>query len=63
MQKSLSQVDNFFKNIILPVLTQEQKQDYKKDIFEKEVIDALKSLSNNKSPGTDGFTKDFYEAV
>ena len=61
MQKSLPQVNNFFENIILPVLTQEQKQDYKKEISEKEVIDALKSFSNNKSPGNDGLTKEFYE--
>lgn len=26
------------------------------------MTDALKSFSNNKSPGRDGLTKDFYEA-
>ena len=26
------------------------------------MIDALKSFSNNKSPGNDGLTKEFYEA-
>ena len=62
MQKSLPQVNNFFENIILPVLTQEQKQDCEKEISKKEVIDALKSFSNNKSPGKDGLTKEFYEA-
>ena len=62
LQKSLPQVNNFFENIILPVLTQEQKQDCEKEISEKEVIDALKSFSNNKSPGNDGLTKEFYEA-
>ena len=62
MQKSLPQVNNFFQNIILLVLTQEQKQDCKKEISEKEVIDARKSFSNNKSPGNDRLTKEFYEA-
>ena len=38
--KSLLQVNSFYENIILPVLTQEQKQDCQK----KGVIDALKSL-------------------
>ena len=62
LQKSLPQVNNFFQNIILPFLTEEQKQDCDKEISEKEVIDALKSFSNNKSPGNDGLTKEFYEA-
>ena len=62
MQKSLSQVNNFSENIILPVLTQEQKQDCETEISEKEVIDELKSFSYNKSPGNDGLTKEFFEA-
>ena len=60
--KAIPQVNNFFENIIIPVLTQEQKQDCKKEISEKEVIDARKSFSNNKSPGNDRLTKEFYEA-
>ena len=43
-------------------MTKEQKQDRKNEISQKEVIDALKSSSNNKSPGNDGLNKDFYEA-
>ena len=58
MQISLPQVNNFFENIILPVLSQGQKQDYEKEISKKEVIDALKRFSNNKSPGNDGLTKE-----
>ena len=50
-QKSLPQVNKF--------LTQEQKQDCKKEISKKKVIDALKSFSNIKSPGNDGLTKEF----
>ena len=61
LQMSLPQVNNFFENIIFPVLTQEQKQDCEKEISEK-VIDALKSFINNKSPGNDSLTKEFYEA-
>ena len=59
LQKSLPQVNNLFENIILPALIQEQKQDCEKEISEKDVIDGLKSFSNNKSPGNDGLTKDF----
>ena len=32
LQKSLPQVNIFFESIILPILTQEQKQDYEKEI-------------------------------
>ena len=40
---------------------------YKKDfckikIWEKELYNALKSIPNNKTPGNDGFSKEFYEA-
>ena len=48
LKKSLSQFKNFFENIILSVLTQEQKQDCKKEISGKEVIDAIKSFSNQQ---------------
>ena len=57
----LPQVNNLFENFILPVLTQEQKKDFEKEISEKEVIDALKSFSNNKSPRNHGLTKEFCE--
>ena len=62
MQISLPQVNNFFEKIILPVLSQEQKQDCEKEISKKEVMDALKSFSNNKSLANDGLTKEIYEA-
>ena len=35
LQTSLPQVNNVIENMILPVLTQEQKQDWKKGISEK----------------------------
>ena len=37
LQKSVPQFNNLFRNIVLPVLTQEQKQDSEKEISEKEV--------------------------
>ena len=58
MQNTLPQVNNFFENIVLAVLTQEQKQDCEKEIPAKEVIDAIKSFSNNKLPENDGLTKE-----
>ena len=61
LQKSLPQVNNFIENIVFPALTQEQKQDCKKKISEKKMLDALKSFSNNKPPGNEGSTKEFHE--
>ena len=61
LQKSLPQVNNFIENIVLPALTQEQKQDCKKEISEKKMLGALKSFSNNKPPGNEGSTKEFHE--
>ena len=62
LQKSLPRANNFLGYISLSVLTQEQKLDCEEEIFEKELIDALKSFSNNKSSGNDGLTKECYEA-
>ena len=35
IHKDFAKVNNFFKNIIFPVLTQEQKQDCEKEISKK----------------------------
>ena len=47
--------------ISIPVLTWEQPQTWEGPISEKELLKALKNMSNNKSPGNDGLTKEFYE--
>ena len=47
----------------IPVLTGEQSQTCEGPISENELLKALKNISNNKSPGNDGLTKEFYEAL
>ena len=47
--------------ISIPVLTWEQPQTWEGPISENELLKALKNMSNNKSPGNDGLTKEFYE--
>ena len=37
-------------------------KDTKGEITEEELLKALKKNPNNKSPGNDGITKEFYEA-
>ena len=51
----------YLNQISIPVLTGEQSQTCEGPILEKELLKAIKNMSNNKSPGNDGLTKEFYE--
>ena len=42
-------------------LTEEQKNTSDQNITEHDLLTALKSMPNNKSPGSDGFTAEFYK--
>ena len=44
-----------------PTLTENNKKELVEDITEQEVFDILCSFSDNKSPGTDGLSKEFYK--
>ena len=44
-----------------PTLSQEKKKVFEEEISEQAVILAMKSFGNNKSPGKDGLTKEFYK--
>ena len=59
---NLSEQDMFLRNISLPTLDPQQQYLCETDISEKELYNALKTMQNNKSPGNDGLTKEFYEA-
>ena len=50
----------FFDNVNIPKLSPEQINVCEGHITENELLDALKSMDNNKSPGNDGLTKEFY---
>ena len=51
--------DIFFDNSI-PTLSNEEKEECDKEITLEEILETLKSFKNNKSPGNDGLTKEFY---
>ena len=51
----LDEISNF------PKLTSKQSNDREAPLSEKELFDALKGMPDNKSPGNDGLTKEFYE--
>ena len=53
---------NIMNSIDLPCLTNEQKGFCESELREKELCNALKSMPNNKTPGNDRLSKEFYEA-
>ena len=55
-------INNFLNGVSkFPQLSTEQSLECEKFITEKELYEALKSMSNDKSPGNDGLTKEFFE--
>ena len=54
-------VTKFLDQIFLPKLNNEQIFEWEGFINEEELFSALKSMENEKSPGNDGLTKEFYE--
>ena len=51
----------YFKDETLPKLTEDDKKSCEDELTLKEIGEALKQLQNGKSPGSDGFTTDFYK--
>ena len=54
-------IEAFLELVTLPKLTNEQTLSCEGIISEDEVFKSLKSMENNKSPGNDGLSKEFYE--
>ena len=50
----------FLNLISIPQLKEDQSRDSEFILPEKNLLLVLKSVSNNKSPGNDGLTKEFY---
>ena len=53
--------DDFIEGLDVPQLSEEEPDPLETTITLKELKDALASFTNNKSPGEDGLTKEFYE--
>ena len=51
---------NFLNDLTVLSLTMEQSLSCEGNLTEKETYNSLISLENNKSPGNDGLTKEFY---
>ena len=51
---------DFLHDLTVPSLATEQSLSCKENLAEKEIYNSLISFENNKSPGNDGLTKEFY---
>ena len=59
--KNVSEIENVLCGITTPSLNNGQINLCKKDLSETDLYNAMKNMQNNKSPGNDGLTKEFYE--
>ena len=57
---SSNNLETYLNIILFPKLTKEKSKTLDGGIIENELYIALQSMENNKSPGNDGLTKEFY---
>lgn len=62
-QSNSTAKSEFWKNIVLPQMTSEQVSSLITPITAEEVRSAIKQLQNNKAPGPDGLSNDFYKIL
>ena len=60
-QNQTDKIEAYLELIPLPKLTNEQTLSCEVIVFEDELFKSLKSMENNKSPGNDGLSEEFYE--
>ena len=58
---SKTDINNYLSDCPIPQLSEEQTLQCEENFSEKEFYQALINMPNNKSPGNDGLTKEFYE--
>ena len=59
--KNVSEIEKFLCGFITLSLNNDQINLWEKDLSETDLYNAMKNMQNNKSPGNDGLTKEFYE--
>ena len=58
---NLEEMDKFLEKYNLPKLNQEEIENLNRLITRMEIKTVIRNLPTNKSPGTDGFTDEFYQ--
>ena len=58
---NLEEMDEFLEKYNLPKLKQEEIENINGPIKSPKIKTIIKNLPTNKSPGTDGFTGEFYQ--
>ena len=56
----LEEMDKFLEKYYLPKLSQEEIENLNRYIISTEIKTVIKNLPTSKSPGPDGFTREFY---
>lgn len=57
----VSKMESFLSSIDLPCLSEEDRESMEKPFSSAELLDTIKSVPVNKSPGDDGFPSEFYK--
>ena len=58
---NLEEMDRFLQRYNLPKLNQEEIENMNKPITNAEIENVILKLAKNRSPGSNGFTVDFYQ--
>ena len=57
----MEEMDNFLEKYNFPKLNQQEIENLNRPITSTEIETLIKNLPQNKSPGPDGFTEEFYQ--
>ena len=59
----MEEMDKFLERYNLPRQNQEEIENMNRPITSTEIETVIKNLPTNKSPGPDGFTREFYQTL
>ena len=60
---NVEEMDKFLEKYNIPKLNQEDRENLNRLITSTEIETVIRNLPANKSPGTDGFTAEFYQKL
>ena len=60
-QKTTAEIKDFLNVIDVPKLSEDQVKFCEEDLTKKDLYKCLRSMQNEKSPGNEGLTTEFYE--